>query len=74
MDEVERVLERLERIQALNEGDAPPQVLLVELRELVTEAEEWARAEVDARARAAAAELGEHVARVGEVVPFAVTG
>ena len=67
MDEAERVLGRLERIKELNDGDAPTGVLLDELRELVAEAEEWARAEGDARARAAAAGLGERLAQVGEV-------
>ncbi len=72
MDEAERVLDRLERIRELNECDAPAGVLLGELRELVAEAEEWARAEGDARARAAAAGLGERLSQVGEVTPLAL--
>jgi hypothetical protein len=72
MDEAERVLERLQRIQELNEGDAPAGVLLDELRELVAEAEEWARSEGDARAREAAANLAAAMNGRGEVVPFAL--
>jgi hypothetical protein len=72
MDEAERVLDRLERIRELNEGDAPAGVLLDELRELVAEAEEWARAEGDARAHAAAAALGERLSQAREVAPLAL--
>ena len=50
------VLARLERIEALRAA-APASELLAELRALVPEAEAWARAEGDARARAAAAKL-----------------
>jgi hypothetical protein len=70
MDEVERVLERLRRIRELNEGNAPTGVLLDELRELVTEAEYWARSEGDARAREAAAGLAAALNGRGEVVPL----
>ncbi len=59
MDEAERVLERLRRIRELDEGRAAPALLIDELRELVSEAESWARAEGDARARAAALALGD---------------
>jgi hypothetical protein len=52
------VLARLERIEALRVG-GPASELLVELRALVPEAEAWARAEGDARARAAASKLRE---------------
>jgi hypothetical protein len=52
------VLARLERIEALR-ADGPASELLVELRALVPEAEAWARAEGDARARAAASKLRE---------------
>jgi alkylhydroperoxidase family enzyme len=45
MDEARRVLERLARIEALDRAAAPPGELLAELRALVREAEEWARAE-----------------------------
>jgi hypothetical protein len=50
------VLARLERIEALRTA-GPASELLGELRALVPEAEAWARAEGDARARAAAAKL-----------------
>ena len=50
------VLARLERIEALR-AVGPASELLGELRALVPEAEAWARAEGDARARAAAAKL-----------------
>jgi hypothetical protein len=72
MDEAERVLSRLERIKELNDCDAPTGVLLDELRELVAEAEEWARAEGDTRARSAAAALGERLSQAGEVAPLAL--
>jgi hypothetical protein len=45
MDEARRVLERLERIEALDRGSALPADLLAELRALLGEAEAWARAE-----------------------------
>jgi hypothetical protein len=70
MDEAERVLERLRRIRELDEGRAAPALLIDELRELVSEAESWARAEGDARARAAVLALGDAVepGRSGEGV------
>jgi Tfp pilus assembly protein PilN len=58
MDETNRVLARLRRIEALRE-EASASVLLDELRALVPEAEAWARAEGDARARVAATKLRE---------------
>jgi hypothetical protein len=71
MDETARVLARLTRIEELRRGEARgdgsaseqtvpgPRVplLLYELRALVPEAEAWARAEGDARARTAATKL-----------------
>jgi hypothetical protein len=72
MNEAEHVLERLERIRELDRQSAPTGRLLEELRELVDEAERWSRAEGDARARAAAVELSEVVARVEEVRPESV--
>jgi hypothetical protein len=69
MDEAEAVLRRLERIRELDEAKAPSALLLDELRQLVTEAEDWARAEGDARARAAAVWLGADVVRLEEVRP-----
>ena len=52
----EQVLTRLRRIDELR-TDGATSNLLAELRALVPEAEAWARAEGDARARAAAAKL-----------------
>jgi len=54
----ERVLARLERIEELR-ADGPPGELMAELRALVPEAEAWARAEGDGRARTAATKLRE---------------
>jgi len=54
----EQVLTRLRRIGELR-TDGATSNLLAELRALVPEAEAWARAEGDARARAAAAKLRE---------------
>jgi hypothetical protein len=47
------VLQRLERIEVLDRECADPRTLIAELRELVREAEDWARAEGDERADAA---------------------
>jgi hypothetical protein len=57
MDEARAVLARLERIEALEREGAGTPSLLAELRELVREATEWAEAERDPRARAAAEAL-----------------
>ncbi|TML85011.1 MAG: hypothetical protein E6G08_16280 [Actinobacteria bacterium] len=54
MDEARAVLGRLERIEELERRGAPPAELLDELRELVHEAEAWARRERDDGALAAA--------------------
>jgi hypothetical protein len=59
VDEAMKVLERLERIDALDRERVPPGLLLDELRALVREAEAWARLEGDARARSAVAKLRE---------------
>lgn len=53
MDEAERVLTRLARIDELRVGGSGAD-MLDELRALVPEAEEWARVEGHARANAAA--------------------
>jgi hypothetical protein len=45
MDEARSVLERLERVRALDGAGAEPGELLVELRALLAEAENWAAAE-----------------------------
>jgi hypothetical protein len=60
MEEARAVLARLERIEALERARADPEMLLGELRELVREAEAWARRERDPRAEAAARRLAEH--------------
>lgn len=61
MDEATRVLDRLQRIQALDRRRAPAGALLDELRGLVHDAETWARVEGDDRARTAALKLREGV-------------
>jgi hypothetical protein len=45
MEDAQPVLERLERIRALDGAGAPPGELLAELRALLVEAEAWAGAE-----------------------------
>jgi hypothetical protein len=45
MDEARAVLARLDRIDRLEQLDAPAEVLLDELRALVVEAEAWSRRE-----------------------------
>ena len=45
MDEARAVLERLERIEALDRTGVPRAELVDELRALVCEAEAWSRAE-----------------------------
>ena len=57
MDEARAVLARLERIETLDRQGAAAPALLAELRELVREAVEWAEAEDDPEARAAAEAL-----------------
>jgi hypothetical protein len=55
MDESDAVLERLERIEALDESGASPSELVDELRALLVDAEAWSRREGgDAGARAVA--------------------
>jgi hypothetical protein len=74
MEEARRVLERLARIEELERGQAPSDLLLDELRELVREAEAWVRVEPDRERASGAVErcrsalaAREH----GEVVLFA---
>jgi hypothetical protein len=53
VDESHAILERLERIEALDRAGAGPADLVAELRQLLAEAEAWSRAEGgDAGARA----------------------
>ena len=61
MDEARAVLERLERIEALDAAAAAPDELLAELRALVREAESWARRERDPEAQAAAARCADAI-------------
>jgi hypothetical protein len=61
MDEADRVLRRLERIESFDRRRIPAAQLLGELRALVREAEAWARLEGDPRARSAAVQLRERV-------------
>jgi hypothetical protein len=56
MDEAHAVLQRLERIEALDRERARPETLIAELRELVREAEEWVRAEGEPSRAVAAVE------------------
>ena len=57
MDEARAVIDRLERIEAMDRAGADAPSLLAELRELVREATEWADVEDDPEARAAAEAL-----------------
>jgi hypothetical protein len=52
MDEARAVIERLDRIEALERGGASPDAVLEELRGLVRAAEAWALLEGDDRAAA----------------------
>jgi len=45
MEEARRVIERLERIEALDRSSASPAELLAELRGLLHDAEAWVRVE-----------------------------
>jgi hypothetical protein len=56
MDEARAVIQRLNRIEALERERAPASTLLAELRELVREAEEWVRVEHEPERAAAAVE------------------
>jgi hypothetical protein len=57
MEEADRVLARLARIERLDRKEATTALLLDELRALVREAEDWARSEGDARAHRAVSNL-----------------
>ena len=68
MDEARAVMERLERIELLDREGAHPGTVLAELRELVREAEAWARAEGSpSRAIGAVEQVKEAMA--SEIVP-----
>ena len=45
VDQARAVLDRLERIDALRQGDAPAGALLSEVRSLLAEAEAWVEAD-----------------------------
>ena len=62
MDEADALIRRLDRIETLEREGAHPATLLAELRELVREAEAWARTEGDERARRAVERVGEAMA------------
>ena len=49
MEPARRVLERLDRIESLRGGGAPPGDLLDEVRLLLTESEDWLRSEEHAQ-------------------------
>jgi hypothetical protein len=59
VEEARAVLQRLERIEALERGGAAAPELLDEVRALVREAEAWARHEGDARAAEAVERCGD---------------
>ena len=63
MDEARRVLERLERIEALDRQDVPPGQLLAEVRGLLEDAEAWVRIEGGESADDAVIRLREALAR-----------
>lgn len=51
MDEARRVIDRLERIEALQSSRAPAEALLDEVRQLLREGEAWLAAEHDGARR-----------------------
>jgi transposase len=62
VDEARAVIRRLDRIEALEREGAHARTLLAELRELVREAEAWARLEGDERAQRAVERVEEAMA------------
>jgi hypothetical protein len=67
MEEARRVIQRLERIDALDRSTADPAELLAEVRGLLHDAEAWVRVEGGDAADEAVARLREALAR--DVVP-----
>jgi hypothetical protein len=61
MEEASHVLDRLRRIELLEQEEAAPAAVLAEVRALLVEAEAWVRSEgrADGRAEAAVRRLGE---------------
>jgi hypothetical protein len=66
VEQARAVLERLERIEALKNADAPAGVLLGEVRSLLSEAEEWAAADRAGRPAEAAVERARAALAAGE--------
>jgi hypothetical protein len=64
MEEADRVLARLARIERLDQKEATA-LLLDELRALIGEAEDWVRTEGDARAQRAVSKLRDSKLREG---------
>ena len=62
MDEARAVIDRLDRIEALEREGASPAALLEELRGLLRDAEAWAQIDGDARAAAAVQRCDEALA------------
>ena len=67
------ILERLNRIERLEQDEAPADVLLSEVRALLAEAEEWVRSDgaTNERAQAAVQGLREALDKGAEPVPAA---
>jgi hypothetical protein len=63
MEEARRVIERLERIEALDRSTAPPAELLAEVRGLLHDAEAWVRVEGGDASDEAVAQLRKALAR-----------
>jgi hypothetical protein len=71
MDEARKVIERLERIEALRRGEAPAAILLAEVRGLLRDGEAWLAAEGPATegAEAALERCRVRIRDDGEVMP-----
>jgi hypothetical protein len=72
MDEARRVIERLDRIEALRRDEAPTTLLLAEVRALLADGERWLAAEPGTGLGSAGAALErcrEKLERPQEVVP-----
>ena len=63
MEASRAILDRLERIEALDRRGAPAAEILAELRALVTEAEAWSRAEGSDEGKRAVDDLRSALAR-----------
>ena len=71
MDAVEKertILERLERIDGLRRDDAPAEILLDEVRALLSDAEDWVRDESVPPRTTAAVGLAREALAAGETV------